>query len=70
MVDELRDMAKQIEKNEDGEKQYEEYDRELRRGLFLGMTSAQRLVVSLMLLATVIVIGAMCLIVTERMAIF
>ncbi len=70
MYDELRDLAKKAEEADYVEDPYEDNDRELKQGRFLGMTSAQRFVVSLMLLASVVVIGAMCLIVTEKMAIF
>jgi len=37
-----------------------------RRGYFLGMTPAQRFLISLLLLGTVIVLGAMCLMVTQK----
>lgn len=40
-----------------------------RRGYFLGMTPAQRFLISLLLLGTVIVIGFMCLMVTQRVMI-
>jgi len=41
-----------------------------RRGYFLGMTPAQRFLISLLLLGTVIVFGAMCLLVTQKVMIF
>ena len=37
---------------------------------FLGMTAGQRLILSLLLLGTVIVMGLMCLMVTEKVFIF
>ncbi|MCK5318624.1 MAG: hypothetical protein KAJ55_11945 [Anaerolineales bacterium] len=37
-----------------------------RRGYFLGMTPVQRFLISLLLLGTVIVLGAMCLMVTQK----
>ncbi len=40
-----------------------------RRGYFLGMTPAQRFLISLLLLGTVIVLGAMCLMVTQKVMI-
>lgn len=40
-----------------------------RRGYFLGMTPAQRFLISLLLLGTVIVLGSMCLMVTQRVMI-
>jgi hypothetical protein len=70
MYDELRDLAKKAEESGQGEDQYDEYDRELKQGRFLGMTSAQRFVVSLMLLASVVVIGALCLIITGKITVF
>lgn len=36
----------------------------------MGMTSGQRLLISILLLATVIVMGTMCLLVTERLWFF
>lgn len=40
-----------------------------RRGYFLGMTPAQRFLISLLLLGTVIIMGAMCLMVTQKVMI-
>lgn len=40
-----------------------------RRGYFLGMTPAQRFLISLLLLGTVIVLGAMCLMVFQKVMI-
>ena len=40
------------------------------RGNFLGMTPAQRFLISLLLLGTVIVFGTMCLLVTQKVMIF
>lgn len=37
---------------------------------FLGMTAGQRLVISLTLLLTVVVVGMLCLLVTEKVLIF
>ena len=37
---------------------------------FLGMTPGQRLILSLLLLGTVIIMGLMCLMVTEKVFIF
>ena len=70
MVDDLRDLVKKSEYSDDGLDLYDEYEKELQQKRFLGMTSAQRFVVSLMLLSSVIVIGSMCLLLTEKMAIF
>ena len=41
-----------------------------RRGYFLGMTPAQRFLISLLLLGTVLVFGTMCLLVTQKVIIF
>ena len=40
------------------------------RGYFLGMTPAQRFMLSLLLLGTVVVLGLMCLMLTEKVFIF
>ncbi len=40
-----------------------------KRGYFLGMTPAQRFLISLLLLGTVIVLGAMCLMVFQKIMI-
>ncbi len=37
---------------------------------FLGMTPGQRFLLSILLLATVMVMGAMCLLVTEKVIVF
>jgi hypothetical protein len=37
---------------------------------FLGMSSGQRFVIALMLLGTVVVVGLLCLLVTEKVLIF
>jgi len=39
-------------------------------GSFLGMTSKQRFILSVMLLLTICIVGTMCLLVTERFALF
>lgn len=50
--------------------EYEIEDVGPRRGYFLGMTPAQRFLISLLLLGTVLVFGAMCLLVTQKVIIF
>ena len=73
MFDNLRQMS-------DGEPEFEE-PREnpfdigepaapRRRGYFLGLKPSQRLILSLLLLGTVVVMGLMCLMVTGRVFIF
>ena len=37
---------------------------------FLGMTAGQRFVIALLLLGTVVVVGMLCLIVTEKVILF
>ena len=69
MFDDLRG----IDEEEDGsmfeepaELAYDVEDVGPRRGNFLGMTPAQRFLISLLLLGTVIIMGAMCLMVTQK----
>jgi hypothetical protein len=40
------------------------------RGNFLGLTSGQRFILSLLLLGTVVILGLMCLMVTGKVFIF
>ena len=71
MFDSLRDMS-------DDATEFEQpvdsiFDSELDdagAGRFLGMTAGQRLVISILLLATVIVLGLTCLMVTEKVWLF
>lgn len=72
MFDDLRG----IDEEEDGsmfeepaELEFDVEDVGPRRGYFLGMTPAQRFLISLLLLGTVIVLGAMCLMVTQKVMI-
>ena len=72
MFDDLRG----IDEEDDGsmfeepeELAFDVEDVEPRRGYFLGMTPAQRFLISLLLLGTVIVLGAMCLMVTQKVMI-
>ena len=72
MVDDLRG----IDEEEDGsmfeapaELAFDVEDVGPRRGYFLGMTPAQRFLISLLLLGTVIVLGSMCLMVTQKVMI-
>ncbi|KPL83922.1 hypothetical protein SE15_01525 [Thermanaerothrix daxensis] len=44
--------------------------RRRRRGQFLGMTAAQRFVLSLLLFLMTVVLGMLCLVVTGRMMLF
>lgn len=72
MFDNLRRLS-------DGEDPFIEEEREIPfevqetrppRRNFLGMTPGQRLILSLLLLGTVIILGLMCLMVTEKVFIF
>jgi hypothetical protein len=67
MFDSLRDISddsKEFEQPVDTIFEPEPYD--TGAGRFLGMTVGQRLVISILLLATVIVLGLTCLMVTEK----
>ena len=71
MFDSLRDMSDdstEFEQPVDTIFEPEPYDPEA--GRFLGMTAGQRLVISILLLATVIVLGLTCLMVTEKIWFF
>lgn len=63
MFDDLRDLSGEPVTYEDFD--YEEKPRGPERRIF-GMTAVQRFILSLMLLVTVVVLGSMCLLVTER----
>jgi hypothetical protein len=63
----------------DGEEPFEEAVKEIPfevqetrepRGNFLGLTSGQRFILSLLLLGTVVILGLMCLMVTGKVFIF
>ena len=67
MFDSLRDTShdySEFEQPLDNIFEPEPYDTGARR--LLGMTTGQRFVISLLLLATVIVLGLTCLMVTEK----
>lgn len=66
-IDEEEDDGAMFE--EPAEIAYEMEDIGPRRGYFLGMTPAQRFLISLLLLGTVIVLGIMCLMVTQKVMI-
>ncbi len=72
MFDNLRRLS-------DGEEPFEEAAKEIPfevqetrepRGNFLGLTSGQRFILSLLLLGTVVILGLMCLMVTGKVFIF
>jgi len=67
MFDNLREMSDDSsEFDEPLESIFEQDLEEVGEGRFLGMTAGQRFFISLMLLATVIVLGITCLMVTEK----
>jgi hypothetical protein len=66
MYDDLRNMS-------DGESYFEEpefYEEDIPQTPIFGMTAGQRLLISILLLATVIVMGLMALLVTAKVWIF
>jgi hypothetical protein len=65
MLDEVRDIAKELSFDEEDDYLYETYGQEYQKERFLGMTSGQRFVVSLLLFASVVVIGTLILLLTE-----
>jgi hypothetical protein len=70
MLDEFRYIAKELTFDEDDDELYGAYDVEYQKERFLGMTSGQRFVISILLLATVIVVGTLILLLTERIWLF
>lgn len=70
MLNEFRDIAKELSFDEDDEYLYSTYGEEYKKHLVLGMTSGQRFVISVLLLATVIVVGCLVLLLTEKIWLF
>ena len=70
MLDEFRDIAKELTFDEEDDFLFETYGEEYKKPRFLGMTSGQRFVISILLLATVIVVGTLCLLLTEKIWLF
>jgi hypothetical protein len=69
MFDDLRDAPEESDfLDEEYESPYEPARATRRRGRFLGLTSAQRLVLSILLMGTVVVIGILFLLVTGKVA--
>ena len=67
MFDNLRDITDDpAEFEEPIESIFEQYFEQAGDGRIMGMTAGQRFFISLMLLATVIVIGITCLMVTQK----
>lgn len=71
MFDDLREMSDGTSMFEEPMESPYEIEAEItNRSFFLGMSPAQRFVISLLLLGTVFVVGLMCLMVTEKLLIF
>ncbi len=72
MLDDLRSSAASSFYEEESTENEETLTKEPRRqrGPFLGMTAAQRFVLALLLLMMTCVLGAFCLLVTEKMVLF
>jgi hypothetical protein len=69
MFDDLRDMPEDSDFIDEGfDSPYEAPQVAPRRGRFLGMTASQRLVISILLLGTVVVLGILCLLVAGKVA--
>ena len=66
MLDEVRDIAKELSFDDEDDYLYETYGQEYQKERFLGMTSGQRFVVSMLLFAAVVVVGALLLLLTEK----
>ena len=66
IADGVRDIAKELAFDDEDDYLYDTYGQEFQKERFLGMTSGQRFVVSLLLLAAVLVIGSLLLLLTER----
>ena len=66
IADGVRDIAKKLAFDDEDDYLYDTYGQEFQKERFLGMTSGQRFVVSLLLLAAVLVIGSLLLLLTER----
>ena len=65
IADGVRDIAKELTFDEEDDYLYETYGQDYHKERFLGMTSGQRFIVSLLLFAAVIVIGTLLLLLSE-----
>jgi hypothetical protein len=70
MLDEFRDIGKELTFDEDDDYLFGAYGEEYQKNRILGMTSGQRFVISVLLLATVIVVGFLVLLLTEKIWLF
>ena len=70
MLDEFRDIGKELTFDEDDDYLFGTYGEEYQKRRILGMTSGQRFVISVLLLATVIVVGFLVLLLTEKIWLF
>lgn len=69
MYDDLRNLS-EGENYFEEEDPFEEIEEKMPESLFMGMKAGQRLLIAILLLATVIVMGAMVLLVTSRVWLF
>lgn len=69
MYDDLRDLSDPGDYFEE-EEEFEEYQESIPQTPVMGMTAGQRLLISILLLATVAVVGMMFLLVFARIWIF
>jgi hypothetical protein len=70
MLDEFRDIGKELTFDEDDDYLFSTYGEEYQKQRILGMTSGQRFVISVLLLATVLVVGFLIMLLTEKMWLF
>ena len=71
MFDDLREMTDGSPMFDDSVENTFEVEEEPYRGsYFLGMTPVQRFILALLLFGTVVIMGIMCLMVTERVMVF
>ncbi|NIM93127.1 MAG: hypothetical protein GTO18_05385 [Anaerolineales bacterium] len=66
MYDDLRELAKKSSGDDLEREVYDDTEPDVKRGPFLGMTSAQRFFVSLLIFASVVGIGMACLLLTGK----
>ncbi len=71
MFDNLRELSDgPMDFEEERARLFEVEDQYVHEGRIFGMTSGQRLVLAILMLATVLVMGAACLLVTGKVAYF
>lgn len=70
MFDDLRNLSDEGDYLGDDEEPFEEFVEEVPQTRLMGMTAGQRLLISILLLATVAVVGMMFLLVFSRVWLF